>query len=240
MADGSVRGEIAAALRAKDSPTYWDWRKGYLDDEAIAEVLTPVVERLQRQAAAKAEDLRQRAPRFWSRVAVGHPRACWPFDGPTLEYGHGRYDSPAGGTAHRMAWALAHGELPPADMVVRHACDNPPCCNPAHLILGTQAENHRDMVVRGRAGYSDQVCKAGHPRTPENTSVRVDARCGVTRRCLTCERAATINRRKVRIPCPRCPARLYMDNLVRHLLKMHGEVADRAALRDRAAGIEAT
>lgn len=53
--------------------------------------------------------------------------------------------------AHRLAWESTHGTTVPPGMVVRHTCDNPPCCNPAHLALGTPAENTRDMIERGRA-----------------------------------------------------------------------------------------
>jgi hypothetical protein len=42
---------------------------------------------------------------------------------------------------------MAYGFLPP---VVRHSCDNPPCCNPAHLLSGTTLENNRDTFERGR------------------------------------------------------------------------------------------
>ena len=52
-------------------------------------------------------------------------------------------------------------------IVVRHTCDNPPCCNPAHLILGQQKDNIQDMHERGRAsggrtsrpGQSNPMCK---------------------------------------------------------------------------------
>ena len=53
--------------------------------------------------------------------------------------------------AHRVAWALDHGEEP-LELIVRHTCDNPPCCNPDHLILGTQADSYQDMIERGRRG----------------------------------------------------------------------------------------
>lgn len=52
-------------------------------------------------------------------------------------------------TAHRVAYRLAVGEIP-AGLLVRHGCDNPICVNPRHLLLGTQADNARDMVRRKR------------------------------------------------------------------------------------------
>lgn len=51
--------------------------------------------------------------------------------------------------AHRWAWVQVNGPIP-ARLVVRHRCDNPGCVRIDHLELGTQAENVRDAVVRGR------------------------------------------------------------------------------------------
>jgi hypothetical protein len=53
--------------------------------------------------------------------------------------------------AHRRALELATGQSIPAGQLVRHSCDNPPCCNPAHLSTGTHADNAADMVARGRS-----------------------------------------------------------------------------------------
>jgi hypothetical protein len=50
---------------------------------------------------------------------------------------------------HRVAWELANGPIPPNTNVL-HSCDNPPCCNPEHLYLGTKSDNTRDMMLKGR------------------------------------------------------------------------------------------
>jgi len=52
--------------------------------------------------------------------------------------------------AHRFAWGMEHGSIPEG-LHILHRCDNPPCCNPPHLYLGTNADNVADRVSRGRA-----------------------------------------------------------------------------------------
>lgn len=92
------------------------------------------------------------AERFWEKVAVAEPHECWPWtgarSGPGL-YGKVRVDRQTV-KAHRVAYELAVGPIPEG-LWVLHACDNPPCCNPAHLSLGTHLENQRQKAERGRA-----------------------------------------------------------------------------------------
>lgn len=88
--------------------------------------------------------------RFWSRVDRCGPDECWPWLGRRNGYGYGVVwlrDSDA--IASRVAAALSIGFVS-ADDVVRHACDNPPCCNPAHLSIGTHSDNSLDRERRGR------------------------------------------------------------------------------------------
>lgn len=99
--------------------------------------------------------------RFWSYIDKRGPAECWPWTGyKHAGFGYGMI-SIAGQKAmlysHRVALEIA-GVVIPEGMGALHTCDNPPCCNPAHLYPGTQKDNVRDMVERGRArGRSRRV-----------------------------------------------------------------------------------
>lgn len=84
--------------------------------------------------------------RFRSRVDVRGPDECWEWTAGRMPHGYGAiWDTSIG-----LAWELAHGPIPDG-LWVLHRCDNPPCCNPAHLWLGTQADNDNDRKVKGRS-----------------------------------------------------------------------------------------
>lgn len=55
-------------------------------------------------------------------------------------------------SAHRFAWELHFGPIPPGQQVL-HRCDLRACVNPDHLFLGTQGDNVRDCVNKGRYHY---------------------------------------------------------------------------------------
>ena len=88
---------------------------------------------------------------FWGRIDQGRPDVCWPWIGATTgSNGYGvLMRRKRSLRAHRLAYVLVHGPITPVNQVVRHSCDNPPCCNPAHLILGTQLDNAADREARG-------------------------------------------------------------------------------------------
>jgi hypothetical protein len=91
------------------------------------------------------------ADRLWARVTIAGPDECWPWqERSRLREGYGKmYVAGRVLPAHRIVWTLVNGPVP-VGLFVLHRCDNPPCCNPAHLFLGTKADNTHDMIAKGR------------------------------------------------------------------------------------------
>jgi hypothetical protein len=95
---------------------------------------------------------------FLETGAIPEPNTgCYLWEGPvrSKEYGNLKYAGRNQG-AHRVAWQLANGPIPEG-LLVLHRCDTPLCLNPKHHFLGTNTDNMRDMVAKGRSK---------HPHTP--------------------------------------------------------------------------
>jgi hypothetical protein len=115
------------------------------------------------------------------KFSVPEPNSgCWLWTGYTLPAGHGQVSR--GGRmrlAHRVAYEHWVGPIPEG-MNLNHQCDTPSCINPAHLRVGTQAENVHEAVARGifRQKPPRTECRNGHKRETYGGRLR----------CRTCTR----------------------------------------------------
>jgi len=92
---------------------------------------------------------------FWSKVDIKESiNECWDWTGAKSPNGYGNvringlYQK-----AHRIAWSLANFDIPRGYQVM-HLCDNPSCCNPNHLVIGTAVNNFCDMLIKNRQQFA--------------------------------------------------------------------------------------
>jgi hypothetical protein len=89
------------------------------------------------------------AVRFWKFV-IPQEEGCWEWQGALFKTGYGAFNLKGQAVkAHRVAYTLAHGPFPD-ELYVCHHCDNPKCVRPDHLFLGTDLDNVRDAITKGR------------------------------------------------------------------------------------------
>ena len=136
------------------------------------------------------------AERFWEKVDVRGPDECWPWKAGIGSHGYGgiRVDGETR-TSHTVAYELQHGPIPEEydeagkRIEVCHSCHFRPCCNGAHLSLGTRAQNAQQMSDAGRSnqtkGYTEEQMKIAVLRVKSGQSIRSVARSlGINRNAL--------------------------------------------------------
>jgi hypothetical protein len=106
----------------------------------------------------------KKAAKFsWSRISIRSQDECWPWDGGKNTYGYGmcvwlgKSTNASRAALESLEWFIPEG------MFACHHCDNPICCNPSHLYIGSPKDNARDKVIRGRLVGVFDSGKA-HPR----------------------------------------------------------------------------
>jgi hypothetical protein len=96
--------------------------------------------------------------KFFSKIAPPNERGCREWQGSRLASGYGQCRiANKCYVASRVAWILAHGPIPDG-LFACHRCDNPPCCTPEHLFLGTQDDNMGDCAAKGRIRGNTVCC----------------------------------------------------------------------------------
>jgi hypothetical protein len=124
-------------------------------------------------------DVRQ--AQFWAQIDKDAPGGCWLWKGWLLNSGYG--ETTVRGkkiTVHRFAYALAHGPIPKGKLLM-HSCDVPTCVNPAHLSVGTDADNHRDKIAKRRHLFGERSPQAKVNEEAVRT-IRTEYRCTMTGR----------------------------------------------------------
>jgi hypothetical protein len=104
--------------------------------------------------------------RFWAKIQVAGDDECWLWTGAKHRKGYGRFKVRGKLLLpHRIAYSLSNqDEL--IDLFICHRCDNPPCCNPNHLFLGTRSDNMKDCHRKGR--LTMPLYRGGGKKGPKN------------------------------------------------------------------------
>ncbi len=121
---------------------------------------------------------------FWPKV--DKTETCWHWTGSKTKLGYGQFGFRQGAKvhvfyAHRVAYSLSVGEIPEGLLVLHH-CDNPSCCNPDHLFVGTDADNMRDRDSKRRQNKGETVVFAKLKEADVMEIRQLYARGGLTRK----------------------------------------------------------
>jgi hypothetical protein len=138
---------------------------------------------------ARTYTRRTLAERFFEKTCPEPNSGCLLWTAAADEHGYGTI-SVGGREGHdkrapHVAFFLKHGRWP--EPQTNHACDTPACVEASHIYEGTQPQNVKDMVARGRHGQSAKThCPNGHPYVDGNLYIGANG----GRNCRTCGRAA--------------------------------------------------
>jgi hypothetical protein len=148
--------EVIRFAYTRNGHAYWHCHCACGEDAVVrADAL-----RAQDTCGVARKHISDRSERFWSHVNKKGPDECWEWTATRHRQGYGLfYDvTPEGDRAgqryaHIVAYELGVGPVPDGKEI-RHSCDNPPCCNPNHLELGTHQENMEDRSKRNRTNIT--------------------------------------------------------------------------------------
>jgi hypothetical protein len=145
-------------------------------------------------------------PEVFARLLERHEtdaNGCWLWTGYVCKKTHRGYINLGSGVpiqTSRAMWQAVHGPIPKG-LLVCHECDVPRCINPAHLWLGTNDQNMRDMIRKGRHYNSMKThCKRGHELAGDNVKPGLNLKGQLVRRCRACIKMYDDKRRAQKPP----------------------------------------
>jgi hypothetical protein len=95
-------------------------------------------------------------PDFWSLIEIKSESECWNWNGKLNQWGYGRYIfNGMYAMSHRVSYQLTTGKNIDG-LIAMHICDNPACCNPKHIAIGTHADNQRDKFQKNRQAKGEK------------------------------------------------------------------------------------
>ena len=99
---------------------------------------------------------------IWKKIQKGSGDECWNWIGMVDGCGYGMMKiKQRGYRTHRIAYELTYGDIPEG-LCILHSCDNPACCNPKHLRIGTHKDNMKDMLDKGRRFKTEKENNPNH------------------------------------------------------------------------------
>lgn len=125
---------------------------------------------------------------FWKKINKSGD--CWEWMGAlNRPGGYGRINVNADGKtlpirAHRLSYMIHYGSIPDG-LCVLHKCDNPRCCNPNHLFLGSHSNNSNDKVIKGRAWFKyhpEQIEEIKRMKLEGYTKKQISDKFGLSRK----------------------------------------------------------